>query len=313
MSKTKITWTDETWNPVTGCSKVSQGCKHCYAEREWPRLSVNPKSPYHGREFTDVACHPDRLDAPLRWKKPRMVFVNSMSDLFHEDVPDEFIDRVFAVMAFSSRHTFQVLTKRPERMRDYFAKLTVDHLKTVAKNMGHLFDFPSGFEILPIAMPYDHCFALSNVWLGVSAEDQETANYRIPHLLHTPAAVHFVSAEPLIGPVDLTRVEMPDGDYLGPSLNNWGSDCGIDWVIVGCESGAKARPMDLGWAKSLVAQCKASKRAKVFVKQIPLPQALSREQSGTFRVRIGTPIKDVMLFPEDLQFQEFPTVYKGGK
>ena len=119
--KTGIAWTDATWNPITGCSKVSQGCKNCYAEREWGRLSANPKATnYYGRAFTDVACHEDRLNQPLRWKKPRMIFVNSMSDLFHEEVPDAFIDKVFAVMALANRHTFQVLTKRPERMLRWF-------------------------------------------------------------------------------------------------------------------------------------------------------------------------------------------------
>ena len=302
MSKTKITWTNETWNPVTGCSKVSQGCKNCYAEREWPRLSVNPKSPYHGREFTDVKCHPERLDAPLRWQKQRMVFVNSMSDLFHEDAPDEFIDRVFAVMGnvycmMDEPHVFQVLTKRPERMKRYLN--TTDTLTRITEAMKAM-----GLGLMGENSP--PTWPLPNVWLGVSAEDQETANYRIPFLLHTSAAVRFVSAEPLIGPIDLTRVEMPDGDYLGPSLNNLGADCGIDWVIVGCESGANARPMDLEWAKALVAQCEASRHAKVFVKQIPSTKVLSREQSGTFRVRAGSPIKDMALFPEDLQFQEFP-------
>ncbi len=115
-----IAWTNATWNPITGCTKVSQGCKHCYAEREWARLSANHKATtYYGRAFTDVACHEDRLDQPLRWKKPRLIFVNSMSDLFHEDVPDVFIDKVFAVMALAEQHVFQVLTKRPKRMLAY--------------------------------------------------------------------------------------------------------------------------------------------------------------------------------------------------
>ncbi|MCL4722888.1 MAG: DUF5131 family protein, partial [Rhodocyclaceae bacterium] len=109
--KTGISWTDASWNPVSGCAKVSAGCKHCYAEREWGRLQHLEN--YAGRAFTDVGCHPDRLDQPLRWRRPRKVFVNSMSDLFHEAVPDEFIDRVFAVMALAKQHTFQVLTKRP--------------------------------------------------------------------------------------------------------------------------------------------------------------------------------------------------------
>ncbi|MCA9413856.1 MAG: DUF5131 family protein, partial [Candidatus Omnitrophica bacterium] len=114
----KIEWTNETWNPVTGCSKVSEGCKHCYAEREWARLSANPKTVYHGRKFTDVMFHPERLDQPLRWKKPRMIFVNSMSDLGHESIPLDFTDRVFGYMNMCRRHTFQILTKRPKRLRE---------------------------------------------------------------------------------------------------------------------------------------------------------------------------------------------------
>jgi hypothetical protein len=118
----RIEWTEATWNPVTGCTKVSQGCKHCYAERDWKRLSANPTQPvYHGRAFTDVQCHPERLTTPLLQSRPRRIFVNSMSDLFHEHVPFEFIDQVFAVMACTCRHTYQVLTKRPARMLEYFA------------------------------------------------------------------------------------------------------------------------------------------------------------------------------------------------
>lgn len=162
--KTGIAWTNATWNPVTGCTKVSQGCKYCYAEREWGRLSANPKATtYHGRAFTDVACHPERLDQPLRWKKPRMIFVNSMSDLFHEDVPDAFIDKVFAVMALAEKHTFQVLTKRPERMREYLHH--PDRYDLIGMTAMPLVDTGS-FGLLEWPLP--------NVWLGVSVEDQAT-------------------------------------------------------------------------------------------------------------------------------------------
>lgn len=126
---TKIEWTDETWNPVTGCSKLSEGCRNCYALREWARLSANPKTVYYRREFTDVQCHPERLNQPLRWTRPRMIFVNSMSDLFHEAVPDDFVDRIFTVMAMTPRHTYQILTKRPERMLRYLF-----NLQSVAQN-----------------------------------------------------------------------------------------------------------------------------------------------------------------------------------
>lgn len=236
--KTGIEWTDATWNPVTGCSKVSQGCKHCYAEREWPRMTKLVPA-YAGREFTDVRTHADRLDQPLRWKKPRMIFVNSMSDLFHEDVPFEFIDSVFAAMELSPQHTFQVLTKRPARMRDYM----LDYRK--------------------------HLHPLPNVWLGVSVEDQAAADERIPLLLDTPAAVRWISAEPLLGPVDLTRVMRTpkhsewtycDNALTGMHSTKQGQYQGnsLDWVVVGGESGPKARPMSPDWARSLRDQCAAA-------------------------------------------------------
>jgi len=191
--KTGIEWTDATWNPATGCSKVSQGCKHCYAEREWPRMTKLVPA-YAGRAFTDVATHADRLDQPLRWKKPRMIFVNSMSDLFHQDVPDSFIDQVFAVMALAPQHTFQVLTKRAKRMREYMSEgARASAVFDIMRNseIGYL---AGGDKLPPQSWP------LPNVWLGVSVEDQAAADERIPLLLDTPAAVRWIkSATPDAG------------------------------------------------------------------------------------------------------------------
>lgn len=260
--KTGIEWTDATWNPVTGCAKVSQGCKHCYAEREWPRMTKLVPA-YAGREFTDVQTHADRLDQPLRWKKPRMIFVNSMSDLFHEAVPDEFIDKVFAVMALATQHTFQVLTKRAVRMREY---LTANDL--VGRVIREAFRMDceggawmnadrhiGGYSIMP----------LQNVWLGVSVEDQDAANERIPLLLDTPAAVRWISAEPLLGPVDLNRILVnPERGFHVSALHEQHDDCyyqsnaQLDWVVVGGESGPKARPMHPDWAYALQAQCEGA-------------------------------------------------------
>lgn len=272
--KTGIEWTDATWNPVTGCAKVSQGCKHCYAEREWPRMTKLVPA-YAGRDFTDVRTHADRLDQPLRWKRPRKVFVNSMSDLFHPDVPDEFIDRVFAVMALAPQHVFQVLTKRPERMRDYLSSADVvqrvihqafklDCEAGAWMNADHNI---GGYKIMP----------LPNVWLGVSVEDQAAADERIPLLLDTPAAVRWISAEPLLGPVDASRYMWPvharwPAKYESPEEAKAageevtyhrqglvGAWCKfIDWVVVGGESGPKARPMQGDWARSLRNQCAIS-------------------------------------------------------
>ncbi len=228
----KIEWTDATWNPTTGCSKVSQGCKNCYALRDWPRLAANPKSVYYQREFTDVQYHADRLDQPLRWRDPRMIFVNSMSDLFHEKIPDAFIDQVFAVMASADRHTFQVLTKRPERMADYMHDLYAGRMYEVAA-------LKSGVGYTPMV---SFAQQLPNVWLGTSVENQETANERIPLLMDTDATIRFLSCEPLLGEID-----------LAVASNEWQKY--IDWVIVGGESGPKARPMEWRWAARLRNHC----------------------------------------------------------
>jgi len=249
-NKTGIEWTDATWNPTTGCTKVSAGCKHCYAERDWARLVHLPA--YQGRAFTDVGCHPDRLDQPLRWQKPRMIFVNSMSDLFHEAVPDSFIDQVFAVMAMAPQHTFQVLTKRPQRMREYFAARRegdpwAEAADTIADMIG-LKEHPIVLEPKDIPLPH--------VWLGASIEDQPTADERIVELLATPAAVHWISAEPLLGPVHvgmyLSRTNMP-GLSMMPGFTD--PLPGVDWVVVGGESGPKARPMNPQWVRDLLNQC----------------------------------------------------------
>ena len=227
--KTGISWTDATWNPVTGCAKVSQGCKHCYAERDWARLSANPKAvSYYGRAFTDVACHEDRLDQPLRWQKPRMIFVNSMGDLFHESVPDAFIDRVFAVMALAEKHTFQVLTKRPERMMEWFAAGYDNREHAVGQAMREI-AAARGFDNAGIPE-----WPLPNVWLGVSAEDQETADARIPLLMQTPATLRWVSAEPLLGPIDFEAVPVGMFGPLRPyqaSVTTFNQR--IKWVVVG--------------------------------------------------------------------------------
>ena len=222
----------EVWNPTTGCTKVSAGCQHCYAESVAERF-------WDGRPFTDVQCHPERLDIPLRWKKPRTVFVDSMSDLFHKDVPFEFIAAVFAVMGLASRHTFLILTKRPRRMQSFWK---------VRKLLG--------------SKP------LPNVWLGVSAENQETADERIPLLLATPAAVRFVSFEPLLGDIWLCVC----GKRAGSAYDGTRADCPlhgahpIGWVIIGAESGAKRRPMEIYWMLHLIEQATGA-GVPVFVKQ----------------------------------------------
>lgn len=263
--QSKIEWTEATWNPVTGCSKVSQGCKNCYALREWPRLSANPKATaYYGREFTDVRCHPERLDQPLRWTKSRKVFVNSMSDLFHESVPFEFIASVFAVMGVTTRHTYQVLTKRPLRMIEFFKWALQAQDEDGSWHPIEPTDFGADnriFDHWPKEVPwkgYDNCgpgFPYENVWLGVSVEDQATADERIPLLLETPAAVRWLSMEPLLGPVDLDRGgwSLLKPRYAPPRPGFRPER--IQWVVVGGESGPKARPMHPAWVRDLRNQC----------------------------------------------------------
>lgn len=282
---TNIEWTDETWNPVTGCTKVSTGCKHCYAERMWQRLSA-PNMPYHGRAFTDVQCHPERLEQPLHWKKPRRIFVNSMSDLFHESVPFNFIDEVFAIMALADKHQFQILTKRHERMLKYFGPsnelhgITRDALveglaqSTYHKRTG---DDPSMW--LAVHWP------LPNVWLGVSVENQETANERIPLLLQTPAVVRFVSAEPLLGPIDLALFgTLPESICSGYGMVY----DQLHWVIAGGESGPGARPMHPNWARNIRDQCKDA-GVPFFMKQMG-----------------GKTKRSMQPIPDDLMIMEFP-------
>ena len=271
--KTGIEWTDATWNPVTGCAKVSAGCKHCYAERDWGRLQHLPA--YAGRAFTDVLTHADRLDQPIRWAKRRMIFVNSMSDLFHPAVPDGFIDSVFGVMWAclygrneQAGHVFQVLTKRADRMRDYMSTDRREAWARAAVHHGGGID-PDGIFDQTLSFEGPH----PRIWLGVSVEDQAAADERIPLLLDTPAAVRWISAEPLLGPVDLSPAYLPcpNAEYVIMAPETGGYECcsscdytgisdeiGIDWVVVGGESGPKARPMHPEWARGLRDQCSAA-------------------------------------------------------
>ena len=270
--QSSIEWTDATWNPITGCTLVSEGCRHCYAATlAATRLKHHPsreglarKNSLGEAKFTgEVRLNEQWVDQPLRWKRPRMIFVCAHGDLFHEAVPDEWIDRVFAVMALAPHHTFQVLTKRPERAARYFVRDADDGFMPAEARIEHrakqMAAIPVG-KTLVGTMPWPH------VWLGTSVEDQATADARIPHLLHTPAAVRFVSAEPLLGPLDLTRgvIGTSRSPLLGGnsegsgSLTDWAGLPRLDWVIVGGESGTNARPMHPDWARSLREQCQAA-------------------------------------------------------
>jgi protein gp37 len=283
--KTKIEWTDASWNPIRGCSRVSEGCRNCYAEHTAARFS-GPGKPYEGlaeyktiqgpptvageasvgksertraekvARWTGVMKFvPEHLEDPLRWKRPRRIFVNSMSDLFHEGVPDKWIHKIFLIMACSPRHTFQILTKRPERMRAYCSSNQTRDI--ILRELVDMAVTIPGVRVQigpPIADGLDG-ITLPNVWLGVSVEDQATADARIPLLLQTPAAVRFISAEPLLGDLDLYKplhcCARTDHVHT-PERGCWRR---LDWVIVGGESGPHARPMNPAWARSVRDQC----------------------------------------------------------
>lgn len=257
--KTGIEWTDATWNPSTGCTKVSQGCKNCYALRDWGRLSHNPGTVYFGRDFTDVQVHPDRLGDPFGWGRPRRIFVNSMSDLFHEEIPDDFIAQVLAVAHWCPHHQFQILTKRAGRMAAFFANPeTYDRLRQAVDDIGAQYTHRTLWAPDPM-LPAD------NVWLGVSVEDQETAVERIPALLETPARIRFLSCEPLLGSIDLWPWvhQAIDATTLESEIVVTSP---IDWVIAGGESGPKARPTQPAWVRAIRDQC-ARARVPFFFKQ----------------------------------------------
>ena len=325
MGDTNIAWTDKTWNPSTGCTRVSEGCDNCYAfklhdqrymknltvardimERPFPGGALQmattardrghelPFPAQYDKPFSQVQLLPDRLDAPLHWRKPQKVFVNSMSDLFHEDVPDEFIDRVVATMALTPWHTYQVLTKRPERMREYMTALVKGKWAGRWRVDGqpgtdvHFRMTGALAELLPNVPPqalnraaewFEHSdpeadetflpnWPLPNVWLGVSVENQAAADLRIPQLMKVPAAVHWASAEPLLGHINFRLL----------------SDPGLDWIVVGGESGPRYRKMDHAWASAIREQCRAA-RVAFFGKQdsgprpgTALPPALSERE-----------------------------------
>jgi protein gp37 len=236
---TNIEWTNETWNPTTGCTKVSTGCRDCYAEKMSKRLAAMGKEKYQGiltesgRFNGKVRTHEDTLRIPFTWSKPRKVFVDSMSDLFHADVPFDFIDKVFAVMALTPQHTYQILTKRPDRMMSYLC------------NPGKGFQIKMGRIQFGGELP-EYKWPLPNVWLGTSVEDQAAADGRIPHLLRCPAAVRFLSCEPLVGVAKLR------GSWI---FDHKSGTRRIHWVIAGGESGPNARPMHPLWVKNLDMTC----------------------------------------------------------
>jgi len=324
--RTGIQWTSATWNPVRGCSRVSEGCRHCYAEVVAARFS-GPGLPYEGlarrvggeaRWTGKVRMVPEHLADPLRWKKPRRIFVNSMSDLFHEGLSFEQIAAVFGVMAAAGRHTFQVLTKRPQRAREF-----LDWIGGAGNECDLLGDHASEALIaagIGVLEPVHHRLGsrvgwpLPNVQLGFSAEDQDTFNARWCQIAGAPAAVLFCSYEPALGPVN-ARGALGIGDYGPPPRR-------LDWIIVGGESGPGARPFNIEWVRSTIDDCREAGVA-CFVKQLGAKPTIADGDyrdfgfaphvtfSGTGQGRIGCWLRDSHggdpdEWPADLRVREFP-------
>lgn len=360
---TSIEWTDKTWNPTRGCSRVSPGCDNCYAMRQAHRFS-GPGNPYEGLtklkrpavgdvlkegrkpgrvDWTGkVVLVPRQLAVPLKRKKPTTWFVNSMSDLFHEALSNEDIAAVFGVMAACPQHRFQLLTKRPKRMLEWYewvAQKDVRHRLARPLQALHAIDVACQLhasEHHPGLFGHGSIggrgWPLPNVWLGVSVEDQPTADERIPLLLQVPAAIRFVSAEPLLGPVDLTRLNLDETCACGrpARFDAFATHCdcdhcmgvqepvawhSLDWVIVGGESGRGARPFDIAWARNIIAQCRGA-AVPVFVKQLgalPYMREPGWEHGWAVeddvRARWPTSGKkggDISEWPEDLRVREMP-------
>ena len=312
---TTIEWTDETWNPVVGCSRVSAGCDHCYAmgvahrgmlpqhrglTKLRPRDASRPGVDWTG----EVRLVPEMLAQPLHWRKPRRVFVNSMSDLFHPAVPRQFIAAVFGVMAATPQHTYQVLTKRPEQAMEFF-RWYEGESGSRASPLAALYEAhdyvcgPEDAEAWAEIMESAAAWPLRNVHLGVSVEDQATADERIPVLLQITAAVRWVSYEPALGPIDFTRwlaPGWPDRRTEGPRL---------DWIVVGGESGPGVRPFDLAWARKTIADCRAA-GVPVFVKQLGARPVAESDDVPIEIVLTDRKGGDWNEWPADLRVREVP-------
>lgn len=293
-TSTPIEWTDRTWNPCSGCSKISPGCARCYAETIAERFRGSVAFP----NGFDLTLKPGKLVEPLGWRTPARIFVNSMSDLFHEGVPFDFVDAVFGIMAACPDHTFQVLTKRAERMLEWANQLQTDDDGWGVGHLGHRLlalvseactalpgydqdEHGIFYDELANRVP-DNAWPLPNVWLGVSVENDRFVG-RIDDLREAPAVVRFVSFEPLLGHIDPAELNLDD----------------IDWIIIGGESGSGARPLRLEWVRELADVGRAYGCA-VFVKQ--LGTAWARENGA--RHKKGGEMSE---WPEDLRIREFPT------
>ena len=330
-AKTHIAWTSTvhpdgavtpgaTWNCLTGCNRDGPDCEGCYAEFEAGTRMKNVAS-YAGttRMTSDgprwtgkVNLLHEKLDLPIRWQRPRMIFVNSMSDVFHKNVPFDFIDHMYAVMAVCPRHRFQILTKRGDRMVEYYESDPAERIRDIADKLES-----SRAPALERWTEYGQDFVdlkawpLPNVWAGISAGDQETANRRVPYLLLIPAAVHWVSYEPSIGRLDLTKLDAGSAGHkdlywinaLTGRQDDMGRPCRdlpgkVDWVVAGGESGSKARPSEYDWYRSMRDDCSKA-GVPFFMKQVGAQLA----QAGGMKHRAGA---DPEEWPDDLRVRQFP-------
>jgi protein gp37 len=337
-----IEWTDATWQPITGCSVVSPGCKHCYAMklaggrlRHHPTRAGLTQTTKAGPVWTgEVRFNEKQLLEPLGWSRPRKIFVCAHGDLFAEGVPDEWIDQVFAVMALCPQHVFQVLTKRPERMRAYLSTgrshpVALDALGLVLDEMSRNPRSKIGAGVVIQGdMSHLQSWPLPNVWLGVSVENQYWAVQRICDLLETPAAKRFISAEPLLGPLDLEPFLNPASKWSNGWHNNYPfayPRAQLDWVIAGGESGPGARPMHPDWARSLRDQCAAAgiafffKQWGGFAPSDPVSAIMGtpKHRRGSLLHRDGHVITDVemdrLLNDETFDLSPFQQMIEVGK
>lgn len=302
--RTNISWSDATWNPIRGCSRVSTGCVHCYAETIAARFS-KPAQAYegltdkNGRWNGEIRVVEKHMLDPIRWREPRKIFVNSMSDLFHENITNETIASIFAVMALAPQHTFQILTKRAARARAWFEWVvkcwpelepmhkTIEPDSNVVLHYGPDRDARYAQALAAVEDEAAEPWPLPNVWVGTSTEDQATLDERVQQLLHIPAAVRWISAEPLLGPLNIAGYD--DGTWWHDG--GFESDKHLDWVVAGGESGPGHRVMDPQWAESIAEQCRNAGVA-LFVKQ----------DSGS------KPGKQGRLSDDLWQFKDFPKV-----
>lgn len=272
MAQSSIEWTMKVWNPTTGCNKVSPGCKNCYAEIMHRRLQVMQPNKYAHAFLEGAFEHEPSLEIPFKWKKPTTIFVNSMSDLFHKNLSVEYIAKVYAIMFLTERHTYQILTKRPERRLEVFKSDEFFEYLWKYCNQYHDKYIKHLEQELYFYDEIKSLFPFNNIWEGTSTENQETANERIPLLLQTPAAVRWISAEPLLGAIDLAEVN----ELCSVNGVDTTKSTGLDWCVVGGESGHKKRPLNADWFRQIRDYCNGA-GVKFFMKQMDKMQEIPED------------------------------------